>query len=89
MIVYQLMAKGPLAYFSGSGKIHSKNVYLTKEKAEEKVEEFKVTCCKTDDKLSSFSSLASIFSSLASIDSVTVLELELNLDGYTLVPNNS
>ena len=76
------MAKGPSVYLSGSGKLHSKNVYLTKEQAEEKVEEFKIACCKTDDKLSSFSSLASI-------DSVTFLELELNLDGYTLVPNNA
>jgi len=49
-IVYQLQAKGFPAAFPGSGKqtIYSKRIFLSQERAEAYIPEFKDKCCAGD-----------------------------------------
>lgn len=69
--VYQLVATGPRAHFSGQGSILSKTIFLNKEKAENHKDDFSRNCTATVDGVGEFQTLASV-------DHCSIVELELD-----------
>lgn len=70
-MLYQLAARGPLKHFGGSGSIHSKRVFKTREEATAYMLEFSIACTTDRDDADSFNTLDRVLR-------LTTVELELS-----------
>jgi hypothetical protein len=70
IVVYQIHAIGPRAYFDGVGKMISRKVYSCRGDAEANIEKFKAECMGTEAD-------AADLLRLEAVDRIAIIELEL------------